>query len=548
MSRPRQTEYPRKLPQPTQRRGGQMWELRIRVPEEARGRRFKGTHTSRSLETRDKADACRKLPEVYIALLKEFDVEVEWLRTDPPGVSVAEAQAKTGQILAVSEVCRLRRASIIESARQSRKEGTAALLRPGSAVDVKQIAIRYRGDLRNRIDNARARLTVQDFHHQKWFLTYLSKSGIGDVADPDLAEAALAKTEIDVLTEILNDDMTLWPDLGTSALPASTFERTDSSPTLVQIQTSYLSARRGELAAERVALIGACVRDFNKIVGGDRPVTDYGKADALRFIDTLLMLPANWTKNRALRHLGIVAAAEEAKRLGMPRQLPKTLRKKIAILSALFAFASDRHEGVTIKFPTNGLPKGGPANEDKDAFTSDELRVLLTSSTSGNLFWLTWLGLYTGARLNEICQLSTHNIQQHGKQWFINFAPPMRLKNRASERSVPIHSKLVELGFIDFARNQNGDLFPGIARHASGRLSDAQSKAYRRHLEKSGLKRPKLSFHSLRHTLITRLKTVAPRETETRLRLCGHTLTGMSGRYGSSYAAEAADMDLPWLG
>ena len=37
--------YPKRLPTPTQRKGALSYEIRVRVPGEARGEKFKWTHT-----------------------------------------------------------------------------------------------------------------------------------------------------------------------------------------------------------------------------------------------------------------------------------------------------------------------------------------------------------------------------------------------------------------------------------------------------------------------------------------------------------------------
>jgi integrase len=79
--------------------------------------------------------------------------------------------------------------------------------------------------------------------------------------------------------------------------------------------------------------------------------------------------------------------------------------------------------------------------------------------------------------------------------------------------------------------------------HKSGRFSDAPSKAFSRHLRKIGVKRPRLSFHSLRHTFSAALKRLSA-EWEARQRLLGHAVAGVAGRYGDSYEAEAFDMQL----
>jgi len=74
-------------------------------------------------------------------------------------------------------------------------------------------------------------------------------------------------------------------------------------------------------------------------------------------------------------------------------------------------------------------------------------------------FWLPLLGLFTGGRLNELCQLDTEDVEQHADTgiWSISIIDdpkdrPVRkmLKNKSSRRVLPIHSELVRIGFLEF--------------------------------------------------------------------------------------------------
>ncbi len=56
------------------------------------------------------------------------------------------------------------------------------------------------------------------------------------------------------------------------------------------------------------------------------------------------------------------------------------------------------------------------------------------------------IGLYSGARLNEIGQLTLSHIS-------LDPVPHFRIlhaKNQSSTQDVPIHPKLIELGFLDY--------------------------------------------------------------------------------------------------
>lgn len=78
-----------------------------------------------------------------------------------------------------------------------------------------------------------------------------------------------------------------------------------------------------------------------------------------------------------------------------------------------------------------------------------------------------------------------------------------RLKTASSERLVPIHSALREMGFITFveARRAAGGrkLFAELQASSTGYFSDPFSKWFRRFLAKAGAARPKNCFHSFRH-------------------------------------------------
>ena len=63
------------MPKSRLRRGARTYEIRVRVPEAARGGRFKATHTTWSLEATRLSDAYRNLSAVHDALMREFATE-----------------------------------------------------------------------------------------------------------------------------------------------------------------------------------------------------------------------------------------------------------------------------------------------------------------------------------------------------------------------------------------------------------------------------------------------------------------------------------------
>jgi hypothetical protein len=343
----------------------------VRVPPEARGEEFKGTHATRTLGSRDKAEALRNLPKVYDDLQAEFD-------------KAAAKQSTSSKIplLSLEELCRLQRERLLDSERQFRKEHIG-----GFIGDPVQLAQQYRKRLLDWLQQARARAIVHDYQYDEWFLTFLEKSGRGEVADRSRALPALARTTVKVVEEIIADDDAL-------ALEAAV-QQQPGVPTLKEHSDAYLARRGSELTGERRAMIEAVVRDFVALTGGDRAISAYTKADAARFIDALLCLPANWVKDRKLRELDIATAAATAKSLGMPRQSAESIRKKVALIASVFADGKERFDGVAITFSMR-LPKRPTANAAGDPYGPRELAKVLSSDLPGHLYWLTWLALCTG--------------------------------------------------------------------------------------------------------------------------------------------------------
>jgi integrase len=166
------------------------------------------------------------------------------------------------------------------------------------------------------------------------------------------------------------------------------------------------------------------------------------------------------------------------------------------------------------------VPKAKDAETERKAFTKEQSRQIyieLTENSSGLVRsdshkWGSLLGLFTGARLNEICQLEIADIQQEGDIWFLNITDEgdnkKRLKAKASRRKVPLHSELIQLGFLDFVRGRsNGKrLFPDYNWNANGGYGRNLGRWYNGiFLPKLGIKTPGVVFHCARHTMVTRL-------------------------------------------
>jgi integrase len=118
--------------------------------------------------------------------------------------------------------------------------------------------------------------------------------------------------------------------------------------------------------------------------------------------------------------------------------------------------ASNPFKGIKIKVPD--------AVELRDrTFTADEARTILSAATKDKrpfIRWIPWLQAYSGARAGEITQLRGQDIIERDGAWCMNLTPEAGTIKTKKARIVPLHSHLIEQGFLDFVNQQNkGPLF-----------------------------------------------------------------------------------------
>ncbi|RLU06354.1 integrase [Pseudomonas prosekii] len=140
----------------------------------------------------------------------------------------------------------------------------------------------------------------------------------------------------------------------------------------------------------------------------------------------------------------------------------------------------------------------------RKAFTIEEVGTLYNAAKGqnlGTLAVLILLGGYTGARIEELCQLrKEHLIIVDGVKMF----DIVDSKTVAGIRQVPVHPKLTALVDRLAKASTDGYLVPTDSNNKYGIRSDALSKAFGRLKTAMGFDRTRV-FHSIRATVITQL-------------------------------------------
>lgn len=196
----------------------------------------------------------------------------------------------------------------------------------------------------------------------------------------------------------------------------------------------------------------------------------------------------------------------------------KTINKHIVAYGGLFKWGNAN--GFTDANIFDGLIiRQAKKNEHRrTAFTPEQINRMyweLTTFPAHKEYqkWGPLLGIFTGARLNEIAQLKPENIRQIDGIWCLDIndqSVEQHLKTQAAKRVIPVHSKLIELGFlgyVDAARNSGRsrllheltyDKNNGYGRNLGRWFNE-------KFLTKLGFNDGTLVFHCLRHTMVTEL-------------------------------------------
>ncbi len=246
---------------------------------------------------------------------------------------------------------------------------------------------------------------------------------------------------------------------------------------------------------------------------GDRPVDALKHAQLRDAFDVLQRLPPHWKalKRQTGHALRDIAAT------GHPVCLSeKTFRD--TYLASIRQFLGWAYES----FGDQGFPSlplktiqytGARAagihgqraltdDELKRLFEGPEMRAMAADPVESFRCWLPMLGLYTGARVNELCQLNPQNdIRQEPDTgiWYFDITDEgeaaagvtKRVKNKVSKRRVPVHSALLAAGFVAYVtqlqQRRARRLFPQW-QVARGRATGEADKWFRQFLTSVGLR------------------------------------------------------------
>lgn len=227
------------------------------------------------------------------------------------------------------------------------------------------------------------------------------------------------------------------------------------------------------------------------------------------------------------------------------RELPttsKTARDRFNWIKSLLKYASEDLELIP-KSPWVGLDIKSRTTAHRQPWSTEYLSVLLDheiwqkgslpkDSKAGGLaaYWVPLLAMYTGARCSELCQLMVHDIETKATIPTIRITDEgegQNVKSEAGHRTIPIHSELIRLGFLDYIKSVEGTkLWPNLPQR-DGKPGGYFSQWFGTLRKSLGIPES-IVFHSFRHTARSTLSTTGVPETVID-RLMGHESLGSVG-------------------
>lgn len=323
-----------------------------------------------------------------------------------------------------------------------------------------------------------------------------------------------------------------------------------TAPTFEDIMNMYFKERKMTPSSE-LDYIGAFKR-LSKCIG-NKPINEYSMEDIRNFKDMLLTFPVGNIDINKIDNIHNYLKQIASKNKDYRRISPVTVHKLIIRLNTVFNYAvangyirSNPASQIQIFMPKQTEPTRLPftiaeLNKIFSARLYRENSKKMTRSRIRDCRILILLGFFTGGRMEELARLTTDDIGCENGIYYIYIHGERdsnkRVKNVSSIRRIPLHSKLIELGFADCYRealaNGKKEFFPSLYRSKEirGKITHYFSKWFGMFLDGLGITDKTKSFHSFRHTM-KRLLRDAGVEKSVGDAYQGHSMNDIASSYG----------------
>ncbi len=330
--------------------------------------------------------------------------------------------------------------------------------------------------------------------------------------------------------------------------------------TLMELFDIYSGENPNRARSETLIQARRKVALFSEFLGSHFVPAKIGKKEIREWKNVLKIFPIKAVETNAFKGMNVKQIVEANKNIGKSPISGKTLNQYLTALGAFCRWLVS--EGHLESNPVSDmLLKIDDDQRTVLPYSTEQLNAIFRSplfvgckgltpsqaSKHGNVlvrdhhYWVPLIGLFTGARSNEICQLLVKDVVQVEGHWVFDITnegdEQQQVKNDNSKRLVPIHPELVKLGFLNYhsdrGKAKDHWLFPtAVADGARGKRNAAFGKFYGQYAKKIGVKvGSEVNFHSFRHTLTDAMRAVGILDPEIAM-IVGHEKKTTTSRYG----------------
>jgi len=309
---------------------------------------------------------------------------------------------------------------------------------------------------------------------------------------------------------------------------------------LSEIVEQYVAEKESGWTYKTKLEVVGCLRLVVDVVGNVEP-KEIIKQTVLDFRGKLMKLPANMYKIYPGKTVQAILDMSDVEPMSI-----NSVNKHIMRLNALLSYAVT--EGIITVNYAQGMMLSDKRRTDemRKVYSVEDLKAIVNNlpikQGRPERFWIPMIAMYSGMRLDEICQLYVEDVQQIDGVWCfnVNDEKDKKVKSASSKRVIPIHPVLLSCGFLEYMDviKVHGD--PRLWVNLYWRKEDGYGNAignwYRRFNREHVSKDEGKVFHSFRHTVTNSLKQVGVSETVIS-ELVGHSTSGSMtmGRYGKRY-------------
>jgi len=302
---------------------------------------------------------------------------------------------------------------------------------------------------------------------------------------------------------------------------------------LAKIVQDYLNEIKPTLGKRALNEQRDCLKYLTDLLGNDYPVSKMDNTQVQEIKKLLTETPKNRNKAKATAGLSLLEQVTVAKESELPVLGITSVNKYLAYFSALFNWACSNNYREDNPFKGIRIKARKKKHSRRKNFDKAEVEKIISNLGDGRknelvkhntYYWGALIAVYTGARRNEIASLLPDDIKQDEASgiWYFDITDEeesKQLKTEAAKRIVPIHSRLIELGFLEYVEEARKAIAkrPTVKGHPTRllyKLTYTDHEKWGRSLGRwfnekylvaLGLKTEKKTLHSLRHSFITNL-------------------------------------------